>query len=343
VDRSGRDLNASTPWACGTRYPAKNIRINNITCDGSHGLTIGSEMSGGVENVSFTNINIRNSGPSVRIKSQCGRRAYIRNVLYENITADEVSNAVWIDMMYFSKVSTCTPSEVSTFENITVRNLFVDHITGNGAAFEIVGESHALTDKSTVLIDCLLCAALLFEDVSLSLYSDRAALLGLELIGEPGVVPIRGITLENISVQHYGRPGTCTNANVTAVNVQPPLPRGVGCSGAPPPPAAHCIATTSGRGCYNDSRSEGLGMSFQDAVHDHTTLEACAAACFGRHEPVAAIDGGNHCFCGRAGALANFSQLSRPMSECEKTECYANKAEKCGGPGRLLTYSYTCH
>jgi hypothetical protein len=100
-------------------------------------------MSGGVDGVSFTNINIRNSGPSVRIKSQCGRRAYVRNVLYvptpghaqptasssallnrlpimcctdyryENITADEVANAVWIDMMYFSKVSTCPADQVN--------------------------------------------------------------------------------------------------------------------------------------------------------------------------------------------------------------------------------------
>lgn len=79
--KSGKDENASAPWPCGLKYPAHNITINNITCDGSHGLTVGSEMSGGVDGVRFTNIHIRNSGPSVRIKSQCGRRAYVRNVL----------------------------------------------------------------------------------------------------------------------------------------------------------------------------------------------------------------------------------------------------------------------
>jgi polygalacturonase len=47
--KSGRDSNATHPWPCGTTYPARNITIDNITCDGSHGLTIGSEMSGGVE------------------------------------------------------------------------------------------------------------------------------------------------------------------------------------------------------------------------------------------------------------------------------------------------------
>ena len=106
-------------------------------------------------------------------------------MLYENITADNVANAVWIDMMYFSKVSTCPPSEVSLFENITVRNLAVDHIAANGAAFEIVG---------------------------------------LSLIGEPDAVPIRGVLLDNVTVRHYGTPGTCTHANETVLNGTRPVP-----------------------------------------------------------------------------------------------------------------------
>ena len=84
--KSGKDTSETQPWACGLRYPCKHIRINNVTCDGSHGLTIGSEISGGIDDVHFSNIKIYNSGPSVRIKSQCGRGAYVKNVLYENIT-----------------------------------------------------------------------------------------------------------------------------------------------------------------------------------------------------------------------------------------------------------------
>lgn len=202
---TGRDVNASTPWPCGLQYTSSNIRINNITCDGSHGLTIGSEMSGGVDGVAFTNINIRNSGPSVRIKSQCGRRAFVRNVLYENITADLVANAVWIDMMYFSKVSTCPADEVSLFENITVRNLHVDRITGNGPAYIIVGLP--ITAPSSL-------------SPTLSSPSNRFI-----------DVPIRGLVLENITVAHFGSPGECTYANVTTVGLSPPLPRGTGCGG----------------------------------------------------------------------------------------------------------------
>jgi polygalacturonase len=89
--KSGRDFNATPAgaWPCGTKYAAANITINNVTCDGSHGLTIGSEMSGGIDGVTFSNINIMNSGPAVRIKSQCGRRGYVKNILYENITVSQ--------------------------------------------------------------------------------------------------------------------------------------------------------------------------------------------------------------------------------------------------------------
>ena len=120
--KSGKDSNATAAgaWPCGTSWPSRNITINNITCDGSHGLTIGSEMSGGIEDVRFTNIRIYNSGPSVRIKSQCGRQAWVRNILYENITGDNLANAVWIDMQYFSTATSCPAAEVSQFSNITV-------------------------------------------------------------------------------------------------------------------------------------------------------------------------------------------------------------------------------
>lgn len=78
------------------------------------------------------------------------------------------------------------------------------------------------------------------------------------------------------------------------------------------------------------------------SVHDHTTLEVCAAACFEQKLPVAGIDDGNHCYCGAAGSLDHAVSLLRPLAECETTSCYSDKAEKCGGKGRMLVYPYVC-
>lgn len=138
---------------------------------------------------------------------------------------------------YFSKVSTCPVNEVSIFENITVRNLHVNRITGNGAAYTIVGlpVTSRTNDNSTV--------------------------------------PIRGVTLENVTVVHYGTPGECVYANVTTMSVSPPLPRGSGCGGQ----ELRCVINTSSSRCFDDSKTRGLGMRFQATVHDHTTLERCAA------------------------------------------------------------------
>lgn len=174
---------------CG--IPCENILVRNVTCVASHGLTIGSEMSGGVRNVTFSNVRIGNSkfssGPSVRIKSQCGRGAYIRDIVYENIVAEDVENAVWVDMQYGEKSPPdhCSAQLTSIFKNITVRNLHATKITKS--AFEIIG---------------------------------------LKMDGMPKTMAPIDLTLENITVSDYKSLGTCTHANVTVRSVTPALPAG---------------------------------------------------------------------------------------------------------------------
>jgi hypothetical protein len=172
---------------------------------------------------------------------------------------------------------------VSLFENITIRNLYVDRISGNGAAYTIVGlpVTSRTDDKNTV--------------------------------------PIRGVYLENITVAHFGSPGQCVYANVSATNISPPLPRGAGCGGQ----EMSCLVNRSSARCWDDTKTRGLGMKFQAAVHDRTTLERCAMvraasflggsraparpmdltlttrmpqACSEATNPIAAIDDGNHCY-----------------------------------------------
>ena len=209
------------------------------------------------------------------------------------------------------------PKKVSEFSNITVRNLQVDRITDNGDAYSIVG----------LAVDP--------DGDSSSGSGDVTAAAG----PAPVRIPIHNITLENVHVRHYGRGGQCTYADVRTFNISPPLPRGFGCGGKPPPT---CKVVPAGQLCYDDSTKEGLGLQFQTQVHDHTTLELCAAACSEAALPVVGVDGGNHCFCGARGSLADHAALLRPLAECQATRCYSNKAEKCGGPGRMLSYNYTC-
>jgi polygalacturonase len=109
-------------WSCGR--PSTRMRFENLTCVHSHGLTIGSEMSGGISEILFKNITIGEAFAAVRIKSARGRGGFVRNVRYEGIRADSVLSGVWIDMNY-AVVPECSPKPegIPLFDNITVANV----------------------------------------------------------------------------------------------------------------------------------------------------------------------------------------------------------------------------
>ncbi|ONK75091.1 uncharacterized protein A4U43_C03F13220 [Asparagus officinalis] len=82
----------------GIRYgrPSSNIVIRNLTLRStvSAGISIGSEMSGGVENVTVENIHVWDSRRAIRIKTAPGRGGYIRNITYNNVTIDNTMHGI---------------------------------------------------------------------------------------------------------------------------------------------------------------------------------------------------------------------------------------------------------
>ena len=49
--------------------PSKDIIFRNITIGHGHGISVGSDTSGGVSNVTFENINMEDTANGPRIKS----------------------------------------------------------------------------------------------------------------------------------------------------------------------------------------------------------------------------------------------------------------------------------
>ncbi len=78
--KSGRD-------ADGLRVgrPCRRIVVQDCEIQAGFGVTIGSEVSGGVSDVTLRNIRYRGTDCGFRIKSSIARRGYIRNVLVENL------------------------------------------------------------------------------------------------------------------------------------------------------------------------------------------------------------------------------------------------------------------
>ncbi|CAI9108909.1 OLC1v1008615C1 [Oldenlandia corymbosa var. corymbosa] len=72
--------------------PSSNIVIRRVsgTTPTCSGLGIGSEMSGGISNITVEDMHIRNSAAGVRIKTDQGRGGYIENVTINNIYMENV-------------------------------------------------------------------------------------------------------------------------------------------------------------------------------------------------------------------------------------------------------------
>jgi len=89
-------------WDCfGLDYakPSVNITIRNVTCHGVFaGIAIGSEMSGGVENVTIENVRFTRANKPVNVKVGNTRGGYVKNVVYRNLTVEgKIDQAIHID------------------------------------------------------------------------------------------------------------------------------------------------------------------------------------------------------------------------------------------------------
>lgn len=85
------------------RTPSKNIVIRNCLMEYGHGgVTLGSENSGGISNVSVSSCLFRHTDRGLRIKSQRGRGNYalIKEINFDNILMDNVKAPFIINAFY---------------------------------------------------------------------------------------------------------------------------------------------------------------------------------------------------------------------------------------------------
>ncbi|MDX9855541.1 MAG: glycoside hydrolase family 28 protein [Parcubacteria group bacterium] len=113
---------------------SENIDINNITVvKGNSGVSIGSEMSGGVANVKIRDSVFKNARHGFRIKSTRSRGGFIRDILVENIVMDDVPNDVIdINLNYSSKLKDKVTSKP------VLKNIFIKDIKGSGGKKRVI-------------------------------------------------------------------------------------------------------------------------------------------------------------------------------------------------------------
>uniref|UniRef100_A0A7C9AWA5 Endo-polygalacturonase n=1 Tax=Opuntia streptacantha TaxID=393608 RepID=A0A7C9AWA5_OPUST len=106
--------------------PSTNIVIRDliVRSEVSAGISIGSEMSGGVSNVTIENILVWSSRRAVRIKTAPGRGGYVRDITYRNLTFETVRVGVVIKTDYNEHPDDgYDPNALPSIENISITSV----------------------------------------------------------------------------------------------------------------------------------------------------------------------------------------------------------------------------
>ncbi len=122
--KSGRDADGRT-----VNMPTKNIILRTITITDAHSaIAIGSEMSGGVENILAEDITIENANRGIRIKTRPGRGGTIKKITFRDILVKKLREAESVQITLDYGSSTLKPRD-KTLPN--VRDVLFERITTN--------------------------------------------------------------------------------------------------------------------------------------------------------------------------------------------------------------------
>ncbi len=126
----------------GPDSPSRNITITDCDFEHGHGLSIGSEIAGGAQNIHAERIHFKGTDQGIRIKSGRDRGNDVSNISFKDLTMEDVKTAILITEYYphpapegdvpAEPVGRLTPK----FHNFTIENVTA---TGSNSAGTIVG------------------------------------------------------------------------------------------------------------------------------------------------------------------------------------------------------------
>jgi polygalacturonase len=163
--------------------PTENLIIRNcIVYHGHGGVTIGSEMSGGVRNVSASGCTFIGTDVGLRFKTNRGRGGVVENIFFSDIDMIDIPTQAISFNMYYGGLS--------------ATEMLAEDNDGNVTQTDIP----PVTEKTPQ-----------FRDISMKNITCRGAMQALFLQGLPEL-NLENITLENIEIKaDYGM--VCTDAS----------------------------------------------------------------------------------------------------------------------------------
>jgi len=133
-------IKSGQPNSPGPDAPTHDITITDCIFLHGHGLSIGSEVSGGVQNIHVERVHFKGTGTGIRIKSNRDRGNDLGNFVYKDLVMEDVVTPILISEFYpkippsidVAPVTRLTPH----FHDITIENVTA---TGAKQAAVIVG------------------------------------------------------------------------------------------------------------------------------------------------------------------------------------------------------------
>lgn len=112
--------------------PTKQLVIRRLTCisPDSAVIALGSEMSGGIEDVRAEDILAINSESGVRIKTAIGRGGYVKDIYVRGMTMKTMKWAFWMTGNYGSHAdNNYDPNALPVIQNINYRDMIAENVT----------------------------------------------------------------------------------------------------------------------------------------------------------------------------------------------------------------------
>ncbi|URD82041.1 Glycosyl hydrolases family 28 [Musa troglodytarum] len=112
--------------------PSKHIVIRRLTCISptSAVIALGSEMSGGIQDVRAEDITAINSESGVRIKTTIGRGAYVKDIFVRRMNLHTMKWVFWMTGTYGQHPdNNFDPKAIPVVQNISYSNVVAENVT----------------------------------------------------------------------------------------------------------------------------------------------------------------------------------------------------------------------
>lgn len=125
-------IKSGQPGSPGPDDPSTDITVTDSVFLHGHGLSIGSEIAGGVQHVTAERIRFEGTDNGIRVKSNRDRGNNIDNFVFRDITMKNVKTAILISE-YYPKIPKNDTAEPVTRLTPHFHDIEIDHLTATGS------------------------------------------------------------------------------------------------------------------------------------------------------------------------------------------------------------------